>query len=478
MAVGMKQTLKLSQSLVMTPQLQQAIKLLQLSRLELENMVNQELQENPVLEETADSKEVEEVRSETIETEDNRPKQKEEKLLEGEDNFDWQTYVESYSPAYTGGPIHRSEEITSFENVFTKTTNLHDHLLWQLQMSRLSQDKEDEKIACSIIGNINDDGYLSIPLEELAAKEGFGVDRAEKVLKDILTFDPAGVGARDLKECLLSQARQLQIQDPLVETLIQEHLVHLEKKNYGAIGKAMGLPIDRVIEISKIVFEMEPKPGRSFSSSDTHYITPDVYVYKMNDEYVISLNEDGLPKLKISNLYKNALKGVTESSKLTKEYIQDKLRSAIWLIRSIHQRQRTIYKVTESIVKYQKDFLDQGLPRLKPMVLRDVAQDIGMHESTVSRVTTNKYVHTPQGIFELKFFFNSSVGTGDAEIASESVKERIKKMVSDENEKHPLSDQKIVEMLQAEGINVARRTVAKYREILNILPSSKRKKMY
>lgn len=478
MANGMKQTLRLSQQLVMTPQLQQAIKLLQLSRLELENMVNQELQENPVLEETADVKEDEEIRHETMEAEDLGPKKKEEKMLEGEDSFDWQTYVESYSPAYTGGPIHRSEEITSFENIFTKTTNLHDHLLWQLQMSRLSQDKEEHNIAVAIIGNINDDGYLSIPLEELAAKEGFSVERAEKVLQDILTFDPTGVGARDLRECLLAQARQLQIQDPHLETLICEYLVHLEKKNYSAIGKAMNLPLDRVIELSKVIFEMEPKPGRSFSSGETHYITPDVYVYKMNEEYVIALNEDGLPKLKISNLYKNALKGVTESSKLTKEYIQDKLRSAIWLIRSIHQRQRTIYKVTESIVKYQTQFLDHGLSQLKPMVLRDVAQDIGMHESTVSRVTTNKYVHTPQGIFELKYFFNSSVGTGDAEIASESVKERIKNMVSLENDKHPLSDQKIVEMLQAEGINIARRTVAKYREILNILPSSKRKKMF
>ena len=223
---------------------------------------------------------------------------------------------------------------------------------------------------------------------------------------------------------------------------------------------------------------MEPKPGRSFSNIDTHYITPDVYVYKMNDQYVISLNEDGLPRLKISNFYKNTLQG-KEASSLTKEYIQDKLRSAVWLIRSIHQRQRTIYKVTESIVKHQLNFLEEGLERLKPMVLRDVAQDIGMHESTVSRVTTNKYVHTPQGIFELKFFFNSSIGRmGDVEVASESVKDKIKKMVTSEDVRHPHSDQKIVEMLQVDGIHIARRTVAKYREMLNILPSSKRKKFF
>ena len=287
-----------------------------------------------------------------------------------------------------------------------------------------------------------------------------------------------GVGSRDLKECLLAQARQLNLKGNEVELIIKDYLHHLEKKNYAAIAKALSLPMDQVIELSKIIFEMEPKPGRSFSSVDTHYITPDVYVYKMNGLYVISLNEDGLPRLKISNFYKNALQG-KEASSLTKEYIQDKLRSAVWLIRSIHQRQRTIYKVTESIVKHQTAFLDKGLDHLRPMVLKDVASDIGMHESTVSRVTTNKYVHTPQGIFELKFFFNSSIGRGgDSDVASETVKDKIKKMVEAEDVKHPLSDQQIVEMLQAQNITIARRTVAKYREMLNILPSSKRKKYF
>ena len=474
MAIGMKQTLKMSQSLVMTPQLQQAIKLLQLSRLELENLVTQEMIENPVLEESAEHDE-EESRKKKMEEDRYAAKEKEEKLMEGEDSFDWQSYVESYAPV-APLPMTKGEEVTTFDNVITRTTNLHDHLMWQLQMSHFT--KEEERMCQIIIGNINEDGYLNTSLEELTAKEGFPLEDAEAVLKVIQEFDPVGVGARDLRECLLVQAKQLDLKDHMIELIIKEYLHHLEKKNYAAIAKALDLPMERVIELSKIIFEMEPKPGRSFSSVDTHYITPDVYVYKMNDQYVISLNEDGLPRLKISNFYKNALQG-KEASSLTKEYIQDKLRSAVWLIRSIHQRQRTIYKVTESIVKHQTDFLDKGLERLKPMVLRDVAQDIGMHESTVSRVTTNKYVHTPQGIFELKYFFNSSIGRmGDVEVASESVKDKIKKMVASEDSRHPHSDQKIVEFLQVDGINIARRTVAKYREMLNILPSSKRKKYF
>ncbi|MBI3018219.1 MAG: RNA polymerase factor sigma-54 [Deltaproteobacteria bacterium] len=474
MAIGMKQTLKLSQSLVMTPQLQQAIKLLQLSRLELENLVTQEMIENPVLEDSPEHDD-DEVHKQKMEEDRYASNEKGEKIVEGEDSFDWQSYVESYQPV-APLPISKGEEGITFENVITRTTNLQDHLMWQLQMTHFT--KEEERMCQIIIGNLNEDGYLNTSLEELAAKEGFPLEDAEAVLKVIQEFDPVGVGSRDLKECLLVQAKQLDIKDHTVELIIKDYLHHLEKKNYVAIAKALDLPMERVVELSKIIFEMEPKPGRSFSSIDTHYITPDVYVYKMNDQYVISLNEDGLPRLKISNFYKNALQG-KEASSLTKEYIQDKLRSAVWLIRSIHQRQRTIYKVTESIVKHQLDFLEKGLECLKPMVLRDVAQDIGMHESTVSRVTTNKYVHTPQGIFELKYFFNSSIGRmGDVEVASESVKDKIKKMVASEDVRHPHSDQKIVEMLQADGINIARRTVAKYREMLNILPSSKRKKFF
>jgi len=255
----------------------------------------------------------------------------------------------------------------------------------------------------------------------------------------------------------------------------------LEKKNFQAIAKAMNKDVREVIEISEIIFGMEPKPGRAFLKSDTQFITPDVYVYKVGEEYVVSLNEDGLPRLRISNLYRNLLKGDDKSSqtKNTQDYVQDKLRSAIWLIKSIHQRQRTIYKVAESIVKHQTEFFEKGPAFIKPMILRDIANDIGMHESTVSRVTTSKYMHTPRGIFELKYFFNSGISKTDGDaVASESVKVRIQELVDGEDPKNPLSDQKIVEILKKEGIDIARRTVAKYRDILKILPSSKRKKYF
>lgn len=469
MAIGMKQQLRMQQSLVMTPQLQQAIKLLQLSRLELETMVTQEMTENPMLEEAHEPEE------EERKEDDRAARETQEKMMEGEDSFDWQSYVESYNPSAPPTPM-KMEENVPYENVTVRTVDLYGHLMWQVQMSRFTP--EEEKIAMMIIGNLGEDGYLKVALEELVQKEGFDLAQCEKVLKRVQQFDPVGVGARDLKECLLAQARHLDVKDPCMEDIINHYLYHLEKKNYNAIAKALDVSLEKVIEVTKVILEMEPKPGRSFSSAATHYITPDVYVHKMNDAYVVSLNEDGFPRLRISNFYKNALQG-QKASQLTKEYIQEKLRSAVWLIRSIHQRQRTIYKVTESIVKYQTEFLDKGLAFLRPMVLRDVAEDINMHESTVSRVTTNKYVHTPQGIFELKYFFNSSVGQeGEVQVASESVKDKIKTIVSGEDVRHPLSDQRIVELLKEQGISIARRTVAKYREMLNILPSSKRKKYF
>ncbi|MFM8313758.1 MAG: RNA polymerase factor sigma-54, partial [Deltaproteobacteria bacterium] len=313
----------------------------------------------------------------------------------------------------------------------------------------------------------------------IAQKENFDVHEVEAVLYRIQEFDPIGVASRDLKECLLVQIYDLKENDDLLEAMIENHLSDLEKKNYGAICKALNLSMEEVVERVKIIEELEPKPGRAFGGSPAHYIIPDIYVVKRGDEYVVMLNEDGLPKLKISSFYKNLLDKESENQQITKDYVQGKLRSAVWLIRSIHQRQRTIYKVTESIVKQQYDFFEKGISHLKPMVLRDVADDIGMHESTISRVTTNKYVHTPRGIFELKFFFNSGISrVHGADVASETVKEKVKAIIATEPPAHPFSDQKIVELLLKENINIARRTVAKYREMLGILPSSRRKKVF
>ncbi len=474
MAIGLKQSLNLSQNLVMTPQLQQAIKLLQLSRMELENLINTELVDNPTLEETSDSEattqslnEVD-VANSTQKTDDNP---------QSSEDFNWENYLENFKttpdmPVYRGG----EEDLPTYENTLTAPPNLTDHLLWQLNLSDL--DDKQKKIGEAIVGNINDDGYLQASIEELALKDNFDPHEVEAVLYRIQEFDPIGVASRDLKECLLVQIYDIYGEDESLERMIENHLTDLEKKNYQVICKTLGISMEEVIRKVKIIEELEPKPGRAFGGSPSHYIIPDIYVVKRGDEYVVMLNEDGLPKLKVSSFYKNLLDDKSNAQQ-TKEYVQGKLRSAVWLIRSIHQRQRTIFKVTESIVRQQRDFFDKGLAFLKPMVLRDVANDIGMHESTVSRVTTNKYVHTPRGIFELKFFFNSGISRlSGGDVASESVKEKVKTIVAAENPAHPFSDQKIVELLLKDNINIARRTVAKYREMLGILPSSKRKKVF
>jgi len=500
MGLEIKQSLRLSQSLVMTPQLQQAIKLLQLNRMELAEVINQELMENPILEElseTADGEDTPNVENELAgkdvgndpEAEQRRDEEafvkeapKEEQVVAGkEDNFDWETYVEEYNSTSSSAPSMRevNEDLPSFENILTKTTSLEDHLMWQLSMAALGED--EQKLGQLIIGNLLDSGYLNADLADLAKEAKMEFEDAEEILKIIKNFDPVGVGSRNLQECLATQALFMSPRQPLVEKIIENHLPDLERKNYAAIAKTLALPLDKIIEATKLIMELEPKPGRSFQSNDTHYITPDIYVYKLENEFVIVLNEDGMPKLRISPYYKNILANAQKDGKdgkITKDYVQDKLRSAVWLIRSIHNRQKTIYKVTDAIVKRQREFFEIGVQALKPMILKDVANDIGMHESTISRVTTNKYVHTPVGIFELKYFFNSSINAADGSdaLASEAVKEKIRQMVSKEDQKNPLSDQKIVELLRGENIDIARRTVAKYRDMLGILSSGKRKK--
>ncbi|MFH1262651.1 MAG: RNA polymerase factor sigma-54 [Pseudomonadota bacterium] len=481
MALELKQSLRLSQQLVMTPQLQQAIKLLQLNRLELAEHCMTEMLENPVLEEGLDGSE--EVEKEE-EDEQKKAKAKEEKTQEvnpakgeGTDDINWENYLNSQPYRAVGDNTYRDvdPDLPSFESSLTRSDTLTEHLLWQVKLSRF--DEREQKVAEVILGNLDEDGYLRATAEELASKLRCTEDEVEHVLARIQELDPIGVGARDLRECLLIQTKQLP-NDSLVRRIIQDHLSDLERKNYPAIAKATDSDMETVIVAVKAVSALEPKPGRQFYDESAQYITPDIYVYKVKDEYMIVQNEDGLPKLRISNLYQSVLRG-NKSTGLTKEYINDRLRSAVWLIRSIHQRQRTIYKVTESIVKMQKDFLDRGITYLHPMVLRDVAEDIGMHESTVSRVTSNKYVHTPQGIFELKFFFNSSIRRVEgADVASEAVKERIREIITGEDGRKPYSDQEVVELLRQNNIDIARRTVAKYREMLGILSSSKRKRLF
>ncbi len=491
-----KQVHRLSQQLVMTPQLQQAIKLLQLSRMELVDLVREEMMENPILEDGAES-------SQELGKDD--PDVKQESELQGETELaapsgeesshttevsgtetssesqavgeiDWDNYIENYS-SQPSMPSFKpnNDELPSLESTLTKKTSLEEHLVWQLRMSHLPT--EEENVGMLIIGNLDHDGYLKEPpLADIAEEGGVPVEMADRVLAKLQSFDPIGVCARSLSECLLIQARHHGADDEVLVKMITEHLGNLEKKNYQAIARDLKEPIEEIYEAAKVIMNLNPRPGREYTTEEPHYITPDVYIHKVGDKFFVVPNDDGLPKLKISSFYKSALNGTPQA----REYIQDKLRSAQWLIRSIQQRQRTIVKVTESIIKFQREFFEKGIAHLKPLILREVAEDISMHESTISRVTTNKYVHTPQGIFELKFFFNSGIRltNDDDKLASEAVKTKIKQLIAAEDTKHPLSDQKIVELLREQTIDIARRTVAKYREQLGILSSSKRKQLF
>lgn len=479
MALELKQSLNLSQQLIMTPQLQQAIKLLQLSRLELLETIYQEMETNPVLEEQGVVETEEEVPldDEKLDSEDEPTPLPEVDVEEPpHDDVDWEAYISEYNTGWADTP-YEDREVPQFENITSTKTNLYSHLMWQLNMSNF--DEVQKEIGLHIIGNITDDGYLDISLEELAQVTGFPIEKIEETLRIIQTFDPVGVGARDTRECLLIQARFQGLGGTLVEKILLDHLKDLEDKRYDNIAKKLGVSMDEVVTAVSIIQGLEPKPGRSYSDEETIYVSPDIYVFKVGDDYEIVLNEDGLPKLRINAYYKDVLSRKDSLPDSVRNYIQEKLKSAAWLIKSIHQRQRTIYKVTESIVRFQRDFFDKGITHLKPLVLRDVAEDIQMHESTISRVTTNKYVYTPQGLFELKFFFNSAISSMDGDaVASESVKEHIRNIIKMENKQKPYSDQEIADILKKLNIRVARRTVAKYRESMGILPSRKRRKPF
>jgi RNA polymerase sigma-54 factor len=493
MGIELKQQLRLSQQLVMTPQLQQAIKLLQLNRLELVGLVQQELEENPVLEEfveideegetsrdeyeaAADSQSAasEERSGEELGEADAQKSSEEATDAEKIADLEWQDYLNS-NPQTSQAP-GSGEERPSIDATLTRRDTLSEHLEWQLQLTELPID--EEVAARYIVGNLDERGYLQATISELVRQSGVSEASVESALARVQELDPVGVGARDLRECLLVQARTLEIDNPVVMRILDECLDALIKRDFRGIARALDITVAEVVEAAEIIGRLEQRPGRAFGGDEPVYIIPDIYVHKVNDKFHIVLNDDGMPRLRINGLYRDVLSRGNGASKDTKEYVQEKVRSALWLIKSIHQRQRTIYRVMESIIKYQRDFFERGINHLKPLNLRDVAEDIEMHESTVSRVTTAKYVNTPQGIFELKFFFNSSINrvVGDA-VASESVKERIRKLITAEDARRPLSDQRIAEMLKVANIDIARRTVTKYRESLNILSSTKRREV-
>jgi RNA polymerase sigma-54 factor len=483
MGLEIKQSLKLTQQLIMTPQLQQAIKLLQLSRLELLTAIDQELEINPILEETLseyeDNPETDswEPQSEGLPLEklgENEPLPEIKVESQLQEDFDWSTYLEDkLSPAIR--QEYESRDTVAFENMSSESISLKTHLIGQLQLTDLND--TEKVLGAMIIGNLNEDGYLKMSTSEIAAEANTVPEQVEAVLKKIQEFDPAGVAARDLKECLLVQADFLRIVNPWVRPIIERHLKNLENKNYPAIARDLKIGLEEVNQAVEQITQLEPRPGRLFDSGEIRYINPDIYVYKMGDEYVVTLNEDGLPKLRINSFYRDILTGQAGVPETAKSYIQNRLRSAVWFIKSIHQRQKTIYRVSKSIVSYQREFLEKGIAYLRPLTLRQIAEDVQMHESTISRVTTNKYMHTPQGVFELKYFFNSGITRFHGEqVASESVKDKIRQIVMAEDVERPHSDQDIADMLKEANILIARRTVAKYREMLGLLSSSKRKK--
>jgi len=481
MVLELKQSIKMSQRLIMTPQLQQAIKFLQLSRLELCQTINHEVEINPLLEEVSgddveEKSREEEKKNESIKN-DNPVKEVTIKETARED-VDWEAYLSEYNTAWVSTPQESTEDRPSFENLISPKTTLYSHLMWQLQVSDL--DEAQREIGRYIIGNIDSNGYLKASIDNIITFTHRSRKEVLQVLDIIHEFDPVGVGARDNRECLLIQLRFQDLGGSIAERILTDHMKQLEKKKYNQIAKSLGVSLQEVLHAVSYIATLEPKPGRFYNDDDTIYVIPDVYVYKMGDEFLIVLNEDGLPKLRISSFYKEILKKKDDKSSDTKEYIRDKLKSASWLIKSIHQRQRTIYKVSESVLKFQKNFFEYGPSNLKPMVLRDVADDIQMHESTVSRVMNNKYMYTPFGIFVLKYFLNSTIQSVDGidKIGSLSVKEKLKKIIREEDKSKPFSDQEIVNILGRSNINIARRTVAKYREMLKILPSNQRKNTY
>jgi len=476
MALEIKLQQKLSQTLIMTPQLQQAIKLLQLGHQEYAEVIERELLENPALEESPSERPDQEAPasdhseisfSDGIEESDFKIRgQEKSEEFEFNGNF--------YEVARKGGMPE--DAISALEGSISKPEGLTSHLLFQLQTADIPDSLKP--VAYYLIGNLDGNGFLSIELEDVASECEVGMEEVESALATLQSFDPPGIAARSLQESLLIQLSAIGLSESLSSTIITSFLKELELRNYDQIAKKVGVLKEDVFEAIKIIQKLEPRPARNFETDPPQYISPDVYIKKIGNEYVIALNDSGVPKIRLSQDFTDILKKAAYLKGEDKEFFTEKVKSAQWLIKSILQRQQTIYKVTESIMKFQKTFLENGVSGLKPLVLREVAAEVELHESTVSRVTSNKYVHTPHGVYELKFFFSSGLSSGEGDVSSEVVKDRIKDLVSKENQKKPLSDQQLVVQLQSEGIEIARRTVAKYREMMGILSSSRRKKVF
>lgn len=487
MGLETKLVQKMGQSLLMTPQLQQAIKLLQLGRLEYKEAIERELLENPMLEESREELDTQGLPGPDPDSSvgpsvsgplaNGSSGDQQADLPQAEAKADWEDYYDSFTD-FQGSAgakgMTQYDDRQPPEVIATVADSLERHLLEQVRMYDFSM--RDSIIAQNIAGNLTRDGLLECSYEEIAVMCSCPVEDVSAVADVMRFFDPVGTCTRNLRDCLLTQLEARGLANGLESRIISFHTERLEKRKFDAIAKAEGVLLEEIIAAMNTIRSLEPRPGRPYSADATRYVIPDAYVQKVGDDWVVVLNEDGLPKIRVNPLYSSMLKAPTGDAASHKAYFSERMRAASWLIKSIHQRQQTIYRVTESIMKFQRNFLDNGVKGLRPLVLKDVAEDIGMHESTVSRVTSEKYVHTPRGMFELKFFFTSGIKTeGGNDISSSAVKDRIKAMIAAESPQNPVSDQYIVDLLKQEKIDIARRTVAKYRETLGIPPSSHRK---
>jgi RNA polymerase sigma-54 factor len=459
---------------ILAPQLQQSLHLLQVPTLELRSLVQQELQQNPLLEEMPKDEprvEVEEPEDEAAAKakDDADFKQEFDALTKLDD--EWREYFAQTS-SFSGRSKEDEQQRQHFFDSIVQQESLQQHLLAQLDFANVSE--QERKVAELVIGSINDDGYLLTPVEELAISSGASLEELQKAIELVQTFHPIGVGARNLKECLLIQLDRLGKSESIEAVLVNKHLDDLGRRRYPEIAKAMNLGVEQVQTMANFISTLEPKPGRMFNTEQQQYVAPDVIVQRVDDEYVVMLNNEQIPHLRISNTYKELMAG--DQANEARDYIRDKIRAGKFLIKSIHQRQQTIHNIACVIVERQKEFLDRGIAFLRPLTMAQVAEVVGVHETTVSRAVANKYMQTPQGLYEMKFFFTPGFETASGTAMSNtSVKEEIAQLIGHEDASKPLSDQEVVAMLKGKGIPIARRTVAKYRNELNILPSNLRK---
>ncbi|MBF0606022.1 MAG: RNA polymerase factor sigma-54 [Magnetococcales bacterium] len=475
MALETRLEARLTQKLVLTPQLQLAIKLLQLPQLELTQAINQEMIENPFLEEQQE--EVIQGEEQVVEPATTNDSVESEITTDTLTTFSVDDYFEERSSDgrdlgyFNSGMVEKP----GFETFLTTTSDLTDHLKWQLRFCNASDDLRE--LAEMVIGNIDENGYLCATVKELVALLNVSAAKVQKAIALVQSFDPRGVGARDLQECLQIQLRFLGLEGTIAESMVCNNLGDLEKKKYHAIARQYMVGVEEVIAAVRVIEQLEPKPGRNYSNSQIAYVVPDVFIDKVGDSYRIILNDEHIPRIRISSMYRELLQNKKALDKEDRQFMLDKYKSALWLMKSLDERNKTIYRVTESVLKFQTDFFERGVQSLKPLNLKVIAEDISMHESNISRVTSNKYLSCGHGVFPFRYFFSSSLSSQDGDVSSTSVKELIKKIIAEEDRRNPLPDIKIVEMFKSQNIKIARRTLAKYREELRIPSHTKRKVM-